>query len=79
MNDDWQAQYEFWHKFISDEVARLRFIGGYEPLDCELYPIGDSWIGLCKVATIPFSVRACPGYDSDGKRILRLAVRRVKS
>jgi len=50
----WQAEYEFWHKIITEEVDRLRFNGGYEPLQVLLYPrqnilypdfIGETLIG----------------------------------
>jgi hypothetical protein len=73
-NAEWEAEYEFWNKIITGEVARLRWNGGFEPLECDLYRDGREWIGKTRICHRDFRVTATETFDGGGKRILRLAI-----
>jgi hypothetical protein len=74
----WLAEYNFWHKIITEEVERLRFNAGYEPISVDLYPTnlkpGPAFIGKTRVGHVHFRVSANWGFDSNGQKILRLHI-----
>jgi hypothetical protein len=74
----WLAEYNFWHKIITEEVERLRFNDGFEPLSVDLYPIetktGPAFIGKTQIGHARFRAAANWSFDSNGKKILRLHI-----
>lgn len=76
--EEWEAQYEFFNKIITDEVARLRWNDGFEPVECELYKSGRRWIGRTRICHRDFHVIAREGFDPKGKTILKLSIRAIK-
>lgn len=81
---EWQAQYEFWTKLISDEVARRRFNEGFEPVDVELYelknPYGEikKFVGTTRICGRDFECTAYPGHEEAGNATLKLSIRVAK-
>ena len=73
----YQAEYEFWNRLITDEVARRRFNNGYEPIECELYRSGKRWIGRTRICHRDFRVSATETFDSSGRAILKLSIRAI--
>jgi len=77
---DWDAEYNFWHKIISEEVERLRWNQGFEPLLVELYPIssigrgGLAYIGKTQIGRTHFNVTGRWARDQAGKKVLRVEV-----
>ena len=71
---DWQAEYDFYRKIIEDEVARLRWNQGFEPLEAELYKSGRRWIGRTRICYRDFRVTATDSFDSRGRAILKVSV-----
>ena len=71
----WQGEYEFFRKIITDEVDRLRFNDGYEPVDVDLYPAGQKFTGATKIRRTQFRAIAFWCVDSHGKKILRVQIR----
>jgi hypothetical protein len=73
---DWNAEYHFWHRIISEEVERLRFNGGYEPVGVELYPTGASdrlaFIGKTQIGHVAFNVTGRWARDAADRKVLRL-------
>jgi len=78
---EWADQYNFWHKILTSEVDRLRFNGGYEPIDIDLYPVtkkrkdNPDYIGVCTIGHHRFRAKAFSCSDSQGNNILRLQIR----
>ena len=77
---DWQAEYEFYRKIIADEVDRLRFNAGYEPIEVDLYPVTSQYakiklIGTCRIGRQRFRAVAFPAGDHDGNEVLRVQIR----
>ena len=77
---DWQAEYEFYRKIIADEVDRLRFNAGYEPIEVDLYPVTSQYakiklIGICRIGRQRFRAVAFPAGDHDGNEVLRVQIR----
>jgi hypothetical protein len=75
---DWNAEYEFFHKIILDEVDRLRFNNGFEPLSLELYETEQGYIGVGKLGrrTVRASGFFC--FDGQGRKILKLFIKPQK-
>jgi hypothetical protein len=74
---DWNAEYNFWHKIISEEVERLRFNQGFEPFCVELYAsAGDrlAYIGKTQIGHAQFNVTGRWAHDCAGKKVLRVEV-----
>jgi len=78
---DWLAQYEFFHKIITDQVERLRFNDGLEPLDVDLYAVvkkhrsEPDYLGVTRIGTRAFHALARYCLDQQGKKILRVQIR----
>jgi hypothetical protein len=75
---DWLAEYNFYHRIISEEVERLRFNDGYEPIYVDLYPSkqrsAPDFQGKTQVGHVPFNVTADWNVDSNGVKILRVRI-----
>jgi len=75
----WQAEYEFWHQLITEEVDRLRWNDGLEPLEVDLYCTGKNqhpaFFGKCRIGKRSFRAIAHWTIDSEGKKILRVHIR----
>lgn len=77
---EWQAEYEFWTKIISDQTARLRWNEGFEPVDCHLYELKDErgrtrkFVGKTRICHRDFEVSAYPDHDPNGQPTLRLKI-----
>ena len=80
---DWQAEYEFYRKIIADEVDRLRFNAGYEPIEVDLYQVSATsakyakikFVGTCRIGRQRFRAVAFPAGDHDGNEVLRVQIR----
>jgi hypothetical protein len=77
---NWQAEYEFYRKIIADEVDRLRFNAGYEPIEVDLYPVTSQhakmkFIGTCRIGRQGFRAVAFPASDAQGNKVLRVQIR----
>jgi hypothetical protein len=78
---DWNAEYNFYRKIILDEVERLRWNDGLEPIDVDLYEVKKTrlsdpdLIGTCRLGHQNFVAIAFKTFDSKGKKILRLQLR----
>lgn len=79
---EWLEQYEFWHKIISEEVERLRFNDGLEPIDVDLYAAQSKkhrsdpdYLGLTRIGRRKFHAVAFHYFDAEGKKILRVQIR----
>jgi hypothetical protein len=76
--EHWDAEYQFWHKIISEEVERMRFNGGYEPISVDLYPatkkFGPAFMGKTIVGHVHFRVEGKWHYDRDGNQILCVTI-----
>jgi hypothetical protein len=76
--EHWDAEYNFWHKIITEEVERLRFNGGYEPISIDLYPsqqkAAPDFQGKTQVGHVRFNVTADWARDSNGVKILRVRI-----
>ncbi len=74
----WDAEYNFWHKIISEEVERLRFNEGYEPVQVDLYPttrkFGPAFMGKTQIGHVHFRVEGKWQFDSKGNKFLRITV-----
>jgi hypothetical protein len=76
---DWRAEYNFWHRIIAEEVERLRFNDGFEPVRVDLYPLSSpterlAYIGKTQIGRTVFNATGRWAFDSDGKKVLRLEV-----
>lgn len=78
IQEHWQAEYEFWNKIITDEVARRRFNDGFEPIDAELIKSGDRLIGKVRICHRDFRVIVYPTISDKGQKIFKLQVRSEK-
>jgi len=83
MNDSaaqayWQAEYEFYHRIITEEVDRLRFNQGYEPLEVDLYVTHSkdtpAFLGITKIGRKAFRCTAHWAFDRAGKQVLKVKV-----
>jgi hypothetical protein len=80
MNDtqtNWHDEYHFWHKIISEEVDRLRFNQGFEPVQIDLYPVDKGefdFLGETLVGHLRFKASAKWTRDQKGRKILRINV-----
>ena len=80
---EWADQYNFWHKIITSEVDRLRFNDGLEPIDIDLYRApkkhrsDPDYLGLCRIGSLRFSAVAFSALDAQGKKVLRVQIRRT--
>lgn len=74
---NWQAQYEFWHKILTEEVERRRFNEGYEPIDITMYfdTQTNQWMGKFRLGTKTFHALAWMSRDKLSKRIQRVQIR----
>jgi len=72
---EWADQYNFWHKILTEEVERLRFNQGLEPIDVDLYPTAKSFIGQTRIGHQCFRAKAFWCSDSHGTHVLRLQIR----
>jgi hypothetical protein len=76
--EHWDAEYNFWHKIITEEVERLRFNGGYEPISVDLYPatrkFGPAFMGKTQVGHVHFRVEGKWHYDRAGNQMLRVTI-----
>jgi hypothetical protein len=75
---DWNAEYEFFHKIILDEVDRLRFNNGFEPLSLELYETDHGYIGTGYLGRRTVRAFGWFCFDSAGKKMLKLSIRPQK-
>ena len=75
---EWAAQYEFWTRIIGDEVARLRFNEGFEPIDVHLYEVKrgsySRFIGQTKICGRDFECTVVPWHDAEGRATLKLSI-----
>jgi len=75
----WQAEYEFWHKILTEEVDRLRFNDGYEPVELDLYCTGKNqhpaFFGKCRIGKRSFRSIAHWTVDAEGRKVLRIHIR----
>jgi hypothetical protein len=81
LETDWNNEYNFWHKIISEEVERLRFNEGYEPIRFDLYQTdlgGLAFIGKTQIGHAKFNVTAHWARDKASRRVLRVEVLKVK-
>jgi hypothetical protein len=77
LQTDWNNEYNFWHKIISEEVERLRFNEGYEPIRFDLYPTLEhklAFIGKTRVGHANFKITAHWARDKQNVRLLRIEV-----
>jgi hypothetical protein len=78
LQTDWNNEYNFWHKIISEEVERLRFNEGYEPIQVDLYQAtkkgGPAFMGKTQIGHAHFRVEGKWQYDSKGNHILRVTI-----
>jgi hypothetical protein len=78
LQTDWNNEYNFWHAIISEEVERLRFNEGFEPIRVDLYPLETQHdpilVGKTQIGHTKFKARACWTYDKEGKKLLRVEV-----
>jgi hypothetical protein len=77
LSTDWNSEYEFWHKIISQEVERLRFNEGYEPIRFDLYPTVEhklAFIGKTRIGRVNFKITAHWARDKQNVRVLRIEV-----
>jgi hypothetical protein len=76
--DTWLAEYNFWYKIITEEVERLRFNGGYEPISIDLYPstykAAPDFQGKTQVGHVRFNAVADWTTDPNGVKILRVRI-----
>jgi len=74
----WDAEYEFYHKLIAEEVDRLRFNEGYEFFEVDLYATHSAknphFLGVTRIGRKRFRCSAHWSFDSAGKQILKLKV-----
>jgi hypothetical protein len=77
-NAEWEAQYQFWHRIIGEEVERMRFNGGYESITVDLYPWSDkggpAFLGRTHVGHVMFHATASWARDKSGRKTLRLTL-----
>jgi hypothetical protein len=72
---DWKAEYEFFHKIILDEVDRLRFNNGFEPLNLELYETDHGYVGSGKLGRRTVRALGWFSFDQNGRKILKLSIK----
>jgi hypothetical protein len=79
-NAQWEAEYNFWHRIITEEVERLRFNGGYEPITADLYPWSDkdgpALLGYTQIGHVKFRVTASWARDKSARKILRVQIKK---
>lgn len=81
--EDWRAEYDFWVRIISDEVARRRFNEGFEPIDIELFEAKDSrgrWrlIGKTRICGRDFAATLIETRSQEGQKIFKLSIRALR-
>jgi hypothetical protein len=79
--EHWDAEYNFWHKIITEEVERLRFNGGYEPVRIDLYPTREgsiAFLGQTQIGHLKFEAVARWASDATGQKVLRLTMLKAK-
>ena len=83
MNDSpaqayWQAEYEFYHRIIAEEVDRLRFNQGYESFEVDLYATHaknrPAFLGITRIGRKTFRCIAHWAFDGAGKQVLKVKV-----
>jgi hypothetical protein len=78
LQTDWNSEYNFWHKIISEEVERLRFNGGYEPVDVDLYETGETrgwaFTGKTQVGHVAFRATGTWSWDTQGRKVLSVRI-----
>ena len=83
----WMSQYTFWHKIIIEEVERLRFNEGYEPIEVHLYPVrrnagspygGVAYLGKTQIGHHQFQAIGTEAFDDNGVRMLTVEIRAKK-
>jgi hypothetical protein len=78
LQTDWNNEYNFWHKIISEEVERLRFNEGYEPIRFDLYPSSSKnappFVGETRVGHVRFKVTGRWAFDREGKKSLKIEI-----
>jgi hypothetical protein len=78
------ADHQFWRDLITDEVERLRFNQGLEPIRALLYEIkgsskGPHFMGLTRIGHSTFNITGTWTTDSLGKECLRVVVLKAPS
>lgn len=74
----WQAEYNFWHKIITEEVERTRFNDGFEPVEIVLYQRGTKkayqpdFAGQTQIGRRLFYATARWSIDPSGVSVLKL-------
>jgi hypothetical protein len=74
----WDSEFNFWHKIVAEEVARLRFNQGFEPVSINLYPCPTGsgapldFIGKTQIGRAHFNATGRWARDSAGKKVLRV-------
>lgn len=79
--EDALAEYEFWTRIITEEVERLRFNQGFEPLKFNLYPnlgkqkrLEPDFTGIAQIGRRKFRVVARKTFDADGGAVIQVEV-----
>jgi hypothetical protein len=79
--EHWDAEFQFWHKLITNEVERLRFNEGLEPVEVDLYPVPKTlsgfqpdFIGKTKIGRRTFRAIGKLSVDKEGKNVLRVQI-----
>jgi len=76
----WQAEYEFFHKLLSEEVDRLRWNDGLEPVEVDLYPVkvedksDPLFVGSMRIGSNHFAALGTWCRDGEGSRVLKVRI-----
>ena len=77
-NAYWQAQYEFYHRIISEEVDHLRVQSGLETLRVTLYPVqkkkrfsDPDFIGKALLLGRTYYATVHNSFDDANRRIIK--------
>ena len=76
----WQGEYQFFRKVILDEVERLRWNDGLEPIEVDLYPVtvaGKSdpmFAGSMRIGSNHFAAIGTWVRDKEGTKILKVRI-----
>jgi hypothetical protein len=79
--EHWDSEYNFWHKIITEEVERLRFNSGYEPISIDLYPQEQgkvAFLGETQIGHVKFQAIARWVADAGGRKVLRVSMLKAK-
>jgi hypothetical protein len=76
----WQGEYEFFRKIITDEVDRLRWNKGLEPIEVDLYPVtvagrnDPMFAGSLRVGRNQFAAIGTWVKDKAGAKVLKVRI-----